>query len=137
MSFLLLKQLQEQQKHLSFMEEEQLKSNLVSVTHEKPQGQEVEVQTEFPNDEEDAKTSKSSLSKALSLDAPSAEGQDDREKFGAAIRRSKTLPVKLKASQLELTEDKTGNHVEEEGRGWLVFLHKTFFWVYEPALKPK
>ena len=92
------------------MEEEQLKSSVVAASFEKPQGQEVEVQTDSTHDEEDAKASKSYLSKTLSLETSSAKGQDDIDKFGRAIRRSKTLPVKLKGTQLEFTDDKSGNH---------------------------
>lgn len=104
-------QLQEQQKQLSLLQEEQLKSSSVLMSHEKPQGQEVEVQTESQNDEEDAKPLKSYLSKTQSLDTPLVESLpvDDKEKSGFSVRRSRTLPGRLKASQLEL-EDKTGNH---------------------------
>ena len=112
-----LKQLQEQQKHLSHMEEEQLKSSAVTASSEKPQGQEVEVQTDSTHDEEDARISKLGLSKTLSFETSSAASQDDREKFGSAIRRSKTLPVRLKATQVEVTEDKTGNHSCRGGSG--------------------
>lgn len=102
-----LQQLQEQQKHLSHMEEEQLKSSAVTASSEKPQGQEVEVQTDSTHDEEDARILKLGLSKTLSFETSSAASQDDREKFGNAIRRSKTLPIRLKATQVEVTEDKT------------------------------
>lgn len=112
-----LKQLQEQQKHLSHMEEEQLKSSAVTASSEKPQGQEVEVQTDSTHDEEDARISKLGLSKTLSFEKSSAASQDDREKLGNAIRRSKTLPVRLKATQVEVTEDKTGNHSCRGGSG--------------------
>ena len=112
-----LKQLQEQQKHLSHMEEEQLKSSAVTASSEKPQGQEVEVQTDSTHDEEDARISKLGLSKTLSFETSSAASQDDREKLGNAIRRSKTLPVRLKATQVEVTEDKTGNHSCRGGSG--------------------
>jgi len=77
------------------------------MSQEKPQGQEVEVQNESQNDEEDAKPLKSSISKTQSLDTPSIESLDDKEKSGFSIQRSKTLPGRLKTSQLEL-EDRTG-----------------------------
>ena len=77
------------------------------MSQEKPQGQEAEVQTESQNDEEDAKPLKSTISKTQSLDTPSIESLDDKEKSGFSIRRSRTLPGRLKASQLEL-EDRTG-----------------------------
>ena len=80
------------------------------MSQERPQGQEVEVQTETRNDEEDAKPSKSYISKTLSLDTPSVESQDDKEKSGFSVRRSRTLPGRLKASQPEL-EDRTGIYV--------------------------
>ena len=77
------------------------------MSQEKPQGQEAEVQTESQNDEEDAKPLKSSISKTQSLDTPPVESLDDKEKSGFSIRRSRTLPGRLKASHLEL-EDRTG-----------------------------
>ena len=77
------------------------------MSQEKPQGQEAEVQTESQNDEEDAKPLKSSISKTQSLDTPSVESLDDKEKSGFSIRRSRTLPGRLKGSQLEL-EERTG-----------------------------
>lgn len=99
--------MQEQQKQLSLLQEEQLKSGF---PHEKPQGQEVEVQTESQNDEEDAKTFKPFLPKTQSLDTPMvSDSPDDKEKSGFSIRRSRTLPGRLKTSQAE-HEDKTGNH---------------------------
>ena len=103
--------MQEQQKQLSPLQEEQFKSSLVPTSHEKPQGQGVEVQTESLNDEEDAQTSRPSLSKAQSFgfDTPLVESSEDGEKSGFSIRRSRTLPGRLKASHLE-TEDKTGNN---------------------------
>ncbi len=109
--FFLFKQLQEQQKQLSLLQEEQLKTRSLPLLHEKPQGQEVEVQTDSQNDEEDAKTFKPLLSKAQSCDTPlTSESSDDKEKSGFSIRRSRTLPGRLKASPLE-SEDKTGNHI--------------------------
>lgn len=99
------------------MEEEQLKSSAVTASSEKPQGQEVEVQTDSTHDEEDARILKLGLSKTLSFETSSAASQDDREKLGNAIRRSKTLPVRLKATQVEVTEDKTGNHSCRGGSG--------------------
>ena len=77
------------------------------MSQEKPQGQDVEVHTEFQNDEEDAKPLRSSISKTQSLDTTSVESLDDKEKSGFSIRRSRTLPGRLKASQPDL-EDRTG-----------------------------
>ena len=74
------------------------------MSQEKPQGQEAEVQTESQNDMEDAKPL---ISKTQSLDTPPVESLDDKEKSGFSIRRSRTLPGRLKASHLEL-EDRTG-----------------------------
>lgn len=105
--------MQEQQKHLSLLEEEQLKSSVVnvSVPFDKSQGQEAEVQTNSPNDEEDAKTSKTALkhvmTKTQSLERWE-ENQEDGEKSGFSIRRSRTLPGRLKTTSLELPEDKAG-----------------------------
>ena len=89
------------------MQEGQLKSSSVFMSQEKPQGQDVEVHTEFQNDEEDTKPLRSSISKTQSLDTTSVESLDDKEKSGFSIRRSRTLPGRLKASQLDL-EDRTG-----------------------------
>ena len=102
--FGLQKQLQEQQKQLSLLQEEQLKSSSILMSQEKPQGQEAEVQTESQNDMEDAKPL---IAKTHSLDTPPVESLDDKEKSGFSIRRSRTLPGRLKASHLEL-EDRTG-----------------------------
>jgi len=108
--FYIIKLLQEQQKQLSLLEEEQLKSSMVSTTFDKPQGQEVEVQTNPANDEEDAKTSKAILTKSQSLDRCD-EFQEDGDKSGHSIRRSKTLPPRLKTSPLEQPEDKAGTGI--------------------------
>ena len=106
--------MQEQQKHLSLLEEEQLKSSTgmlnISVPFDKSQGQEAEVQTNSPNDEEDAKTSKTAkyvVTKTQSLER-CEENQEDGEKSGLSIRRSRTLPGRLKTTPLELPEDKAG-----------------------------
>lgn len=104
--------MQEQQKQLSLLEEEQLKSSVinVSVPFDKSQGQEAEVQTNSPNDEEDAKTSKTVkhvVTKTQSLECWE-ENQEDGEKSGFSIRRSRTLPGRLKTTSLELPEDKAG-----------------------------
>ncbi|KAL9983840.1 hypothetical protein ACROYT_G006080 [Oculina patagonica] len=116
-----IQQLQEQQKQLSLLQEEQLKTRSLPLLHEKPQGQEVEVQTDSQNDEEDAKTFKPLLSKAQSCDTPlTSESSDDKEKSGFSIRRSRTLPGRLKASPLESedkTEDVLPKTVHFEGRG--------------------
>ncbi|XP_020630287.1 WD repeat-containing protein 91-like isoform X2 [Orbicella faveolata] len=113
-------QIQEQQKQLSLLQGEQLKSSSVLMSQEKPQGQEVEVENESQNDEEDAKPLKSSISKTQSLDTPSIESLDDKEKSGFSIQRSKTLPGRLKTSQLEL-EDRTDDTLRKsallEGHG--------------------
>ena len=77
------------------------------MSQEKPQGQEAEVQAESQSDEEDAKPLKSSISKTQSLDTPPVESLGDKEKSGFSIRRSRTLPGRLKTSHLEL-EDRTG-----------------------------
>lgn len=115
-----IQQLQEQQKQLSLLQEEQLKSSAILMSQEKPQGQEAEVQTESQNDEEDARPLKSSISKTQSLDTPSVESLDDKEKSGFSIRRSRTLPGRLKGSQLELeerTEDRLFKSAHFEGHG--------------------
>ena len=107
--FVLWMQLQEQQKQLSPLQEATIPLTRRAVevmSQEKTQGQEVE--TESQNDEEDAKPLKSSFSKTHSFDTPLVESLDDKEKSGSSIRRTRTLPGRLKGSQLE-PEDRTGN----------------------------
>ena len=61
------------------------------------------------SDEEDAKTSKSAvLTKSQSLDRCDGS-QEDGEKSGFAIRRSRTLPGRIKTSP-EQPEDKAGTY---------------------------
>lgn len=82
----------------------------VSAAFDKPQGQEVELQTNAADEEEDAKTSKSIknvITKSQSLDHGD-ENLEDGEKFGFSIHRAKTLPGRLKTTPLELPEDKAG-----------------------------
>ena len=87
------------------LEDEQLKSSVLS---DRLQGQEVEVQTNFQNDEEDAKTTKTAvITKSLSLDHWE-NSQEDGDKSNFSVRRSKTLPGRIKTPPLDLPEDKMG-----------------------------
>ena len=94
--------LQEQQKQLTLLEEEQLNSSVLS---DKPP--ETEKQTSSLQEEEDTKTSKSVLAKSQSLERCDVS-QEDGEKSVSSIRRSKTLPARIKMSPTDPADDKTG-----------------------------
>ena len=83
------------------LEEEQLNSSVLS---DKPP--ETEKQTSSLHEEED-KTSKSVLAKSQSLERCDVS-QEDGEKFVSSIRRSKTLPARIKMSPTDQADDKTG-----------------------------
>ena len=84
------------------MEEEQLNSSLLS---DKPP--ETEKQTSSLQEEEDIKTSKPLLGKSQSFEH-SDISQEDGEKSSSSIRRSKTLPARIKMSPTDQADDKTG-----------------------------
>ena len=85
------------------LEEEQLNSSVLS---DKPP--ETEKQTSSLQEEEDTKTSKSHvLAKSQSLERCDVS-QEDGEKSVSSIRRSKTLPARIKMSPTDPADDKTG-----------------------------
>lgn len=84
------------------LEEEQLNSGVLS---DKPPA--TEKQSSSLQEEEDTKTSKSVLAKSQSLDHCDIS-QEDGEKSGYFIRRSKTLPARIKTSPTDQADDKTG-----------------------------
>lgn len=84
------------------LEEEQLNSSVLS-----DQPPETEKQTSSLQEEEDTKTSKSVLAKSQSFERCDIS-QEDGEKTGYSIRRSKTLPARIKTSPTDQTDDKTG-----------------------------
>ena len=84
------------------LEEEQLNSSVLS---DKPP--ETEKQTSSLQEEEDTKASKSVLAKSQSLERCDVS-QEDGEKSVSSIRRSKTLPARIKMSPTDPADDKTG-----------------------------
>lgn len=108
----------EQQKQLSLLEEEQLKSTLhgASVSLDNSQVQEGDVQAiSAANDENmTSKSVKSAISKSQSLD----RAEDNHEEGESLLKRSKTLPGRLKTVPTERREDNTGVSVVSEQMQW-------------------
>ncbi|XP_015756761.1 PREDICTED: WD repeat-containing protein 91-like [Acropora digitifera] len=99
--------LHEQQKQLSLLEEEQLKSSSpgASISLDKPQLQESDMQAILAANDEDvsAKCAKSTVTKSQSFDRANNKHEEDEN----LLHRSKTLPGRFKTVPTERHEDQT------------------------------
>lgn len=104
----------EQQKQLSLLEEEQLKSSSpgASISLDKPQLQESDMQAILAANDEDvsAKCAKSTVTKSQSFDRANNKHEEDEN----LLHRSKTLPGRFKTVPTERHEDQTGVSVFSE-----------------------
>ena len=98
----------EQQKQLSLLEEEQLKSSSpgASISLDKLQQQESDVQAISAANDEDvsSKWAKSVVTKSQSFDCPDNKHEEGEN----LLHRSKTLPGRFKTGPTERHEDNTG-----------------------------